>query len=63
LAREVEALTSEMAFAKRQIEALKRKLFGQLRGEEVSEAQLNLALSELENEALAQREAIKEVIG
>jgi hypothetical protein len=36
-------LSAELAYVKRQLEALKRKLFGQSRGEHVSEAQLQLA--------------------
>ena len=56
------ALRAELAHVKRQLEALKRKLFGSARGEQVSAAQLQLALAELEQENTAQAEAPKEVI-
>ena len=61
--REKRDLLAELAYVKRQLEALKRKLFGQSRGETISEAQLQLALSELEKEIVEQTEAAKEVIG
>lgn len=56
------ALRAELTYVKRQLEALKRKLFGTSRGEQVSAAQLQLALAELEQENTAQAEAPKEVI-
>tara|TARA_R110002167_G_C12663574_1_gene650147 strand:+ start:412 stop:1980 length:1569 start_codon:yes stop_codon:yes gene_type:complete len=61
--REKRELLAELAYVKRQLEALKRKLFGRSRGETISEAQLQLALSELEKEIAEQTEAAKEVIG
>ncbi|WED66365.1 IS66 family transposase [Synoicihabitans lomoniglobus] len=63
LGTELKALNAEMAYMQRQLEALKRKLFGQSRGEQVSEAQLNLALDEMERERAQQEEVPKEVIG
>lgn len=63
LATELDALNAEMAYMQRQLEALKRKLFGQSRGEQISEAQLNLALDEMERERAQQEEVPKEVIG
>ncbi|MGY8717580.1 MAG: IS66 family transposase [Verrucomicrobiia bacterium] len=56
-------LESELLYVRRQLEALKRKLFGQSRSEQVSAAQLQLALQELEQEALAQLAATREVVG
>lgn len=61
--RSATCLLAELAYVKRQLEALKRKLFGQSRGEKISEAQSQLALSELEKEIAEQTEAAKEVIG
>tara|TARA_R110002050_G_scaffold98609_1_gene204817 strand:+ start:124 stop:1644 length:1521 start_codon:yes stop_codon:yes gene_type:complete len=56
-------LKAELAYVKRQLEALKRQLFGQSRGEQVSAAQLQLALAELDREEAEQAEVPKEVIG
>jgi len=61
LAREKAGLLAELAYVKRQLEALKRKLFGTSRGEQVSAAQLQLALAQLEQEVAAQTAAAKEV--
>ena len=61
--REKRELLAELDCVRRQLEALKRKLFGQSRGEKMSEGQLQLALSELEKEQAEQTQAAKEVIG
>lgn len=61
--RQKRDLLAELAYVKRQLEALKRKLFGQTRGEQVSAAQLQLALAELEREAVEHAEVPREVIG
>ena len=53
---------AELTYLQRQLEALKRKLFGQSRGEQISAAQLQLALNELDREEAQQQEAAKEVI-
>ena len=63
LQRENQELRSELLYLERKMEALKRELFGQSRGEQISAAQLQLALQELEREKIAQEEAAKEVIG
>ena len=55
-------LLGELAYVKRQLEALQRKLFGQSHGELISAAQLQLALSELDREEAEPEEAAKEVI-
>jgi len=52
-----------LVYVRRQWEALKRKLFGQSRSEQVSAAQLQLALQEMQQEALAQLAATTEVVG
>jgi len=56
-------LSSELAYAKRQIEALKRKLFGSPACEKISDEQLALALAELDKEEAEQAATEKEVIG
>ena len=63
LAAQVNALNAEMTYLRRQLEALKRHLFGASRSEQISEAQLNLALAEMEREAAAHETSAKEVIG
>ena len=63
LRREVRGLSSELAYARRQIEALKRKLFGSPASEKISDAQLTLALAELDREEAEQAATEKEVIG
>jgi len=60
---EVNDLSSENRYLKRQIEALKRKLFGSPASERVSDAQLALSLEELEEEGEEQAATEKEVIG
>jgi transposase len=57
------SLNGELAYVKRQLEALKRKLFGAARSERISETQLQLAITELEREIAEHEEAAKEVIG
>lgn len=52
----------EITYLKRQIEALKRKIFGAARSERISDAQLQLALDELQKEASEQEEVPAEVI-
>ena len=56
-------LASELVYVKRQLEALKRKLFGQSRGEKISEAQLQLALEAMEREIAEHAQVPKEVLG
>ncbi|MEM9159871.1 MAG: IS66 family transposase [Verrucomicrobiota bacterium] len=56
-------LFSENGYLKRQIEALKRKLFGSPACERISDAQLTLALAELDQEQAEQAATEKEVIG
>jgi transposase len=63
LAAELDELNAEMGYIRRQMEALKRHLFGASRSEQISEAQLNLALAEMEREDVTQDAAAKEVIG
>ncbi len=63
LVRENRDLTSELTYVKRQLEALKRKLFGSPASERVSDEQMTLALAELEKEAGEQAATEKEVIG
>ena len=53
---------AEIILLKRQLQALKQKLFGSPRCEKVSDEQLRLALEELEEEALEQNEALQECI-
>jgi len=55
-------LDSENALLRRQIEALKRKLFGSPRCEKLSDEQLYLALEELEEEREQHAEALQECI-
>lgn len=56
-------LLGELTYVKRQLEALKRELFGSPRSERISDEQLQLAINELERE-IAEHEALaKEVIG
>ena len=59
LAQAKRELESELLYVRRQLEALKRKLFGQSRSEQVSAAQLQLALQEMEQETLAQLAATR----
>ncbi|MCH6259508.1 hypothetical protein MLD52_23330, partial [Puniceicoccaceae bacterium K14] len=63
LKKDVSDLQGELAYVRRQMEALKRKLFGSPASEKVSDEQLRLALSDLEKEKLEQVESEKEVIG
>ena len=56
-------LLGELAYVKRQMEALKRKLFGSPRSERISDEQLQLAVAELEREVAEHQEVPKEVIG
>lgn len=67
LARENEKkqreLLAELAYVKRQMEALKRKLFGAPRSERISDEQLQLAIDQLEQEIAAHETAAREVIG
>ncbi|MCH6259464.1 hypothetical protein MLD52_23110, partial [Puniceicoccaceae bacterium K14] len=60
LEKDVFDLQGELAYVRRQMEALKRKLFDSPASEKVSDEQLQLALSDLEKE---QVESEKEVIG
>lgn len=52
----------EITYLKRQIEALKRKIFGAARSEQISDAQMQLALAELQKEASEQEQVPAEVI-
>ncbi|MCH6259373.1 IS66 family transposase [Puniceicoccaceae bacterium K14] len=63
LEKSVSDLQGELAYVRKQMEALKRKLFGSPASEKVSDEQLQLALAELEKETLEQTESEKEVIG
>lgn len=56
-------LEAELALSRRQIEALKRKLFGSPQCESVSDAQLHLALAELGQETAEQAASEREVVG
>lgn len=59
----IEELEGELSCLRRQMEALKRKLFGSPASEKVSDEQLQLALTELEKESAEQAASEKEVIG